>query len=1350
MIEELKAIYQEIAAKKRAEFEAALKDDEVGDPVSIGISIAISVALSAGSYLVMSALAPKPPRQQQGKMSGSLQLMNSEQGIFIPEIYGAGPTISLVAGSNPTWQNLTNTTGGANGSITKTGGANDAYNAGASHDTAVTAGDAFIEVIVGTGAATAGFSTTDSPTDDADMLFGVQWHHLGTIEVKTPADPHVEIGHWTAGDKFRIEIRNGRFRLYKNSAELSSLGVPAPAVVYPLHFGIAMYKSGAGVSNTKVQIGNIGEPPNAGRGGIKVPAMIVWTSGIRKNVTVTQQPVRGGKGGGARSQTVENTSYDIDLRLNFARGPLALIREYANADINLDQYAQSTNPTGVHDPTIPADDPYDPADPPDPQPHYPIPYSRVDGEIAFDGDNTGTGSIQGGGSLFAIYEGNATQEPDPTEESDIDAKYGSGSTTAYRETAGIVHKQFDLSRWSGIVPNFTAVWEHTELKTLDDIYGSLCERVGVLAANDDYDFSGIEISSRGMLIAGRLFQPAEVIGSPEIELTYNYFATEVEGQIVGFTEGDEPELEIDDTEVGWLDGETDVPDIIPEVESVLASEIALPREVIVKFIDPDKEWDANTQSAKRQVTEGKGTDVLEVQLALLTDEARSVAQRKLYRDYVAGTAHKFTLPWTYLYLHPGYKIIINRAEGFTHTLRLTSITGGIGVLDCEGIALEPEVFNQPATGTTGIPGNPPQMIPAMTIMSLLDTPLLREEDEGKVGWYVVGTPRTGFNQSWQGFVLVMQKNNEWGFKAESKLPGTIGTIVSATSLSTDPNTLDTVGEIVVDLYGTTQTLSSVADVDIANNEALAGNMLFNFADATQEAGFPNRWTLTTLLNGQRGTDPFISDVVAGNRFVVINEAVKFVPMDLADLNVEYDYRAVTIGQSLDDAATIPATWTGGLARPRKVISVSVYKDASDYWLIQAIGNPRASEKPEEYELLLGLNSEDWETDEAANTVLTLPMVTGTIQGVMFAGTTGDFGAHQEMWIDIVSVLSTGTSVVVVTAAGMTGSPVTVNFPVATSESAVDAAANLAAALSAETDITDFFSVGYGSGSLVILSTLVAAANDVTMDFSATRLDFGLGGTDGDSGTSNHAYRNNVATFEPSGGFVATSIQAFEQDFQRFEFEPSIDYFDSGLSIAVVGSPAYGDGFGVGIEIRANAAGGYPIPDDEDLPLSFNWTIPADYAFPEGTVQETWYHYGVAILTRDGVDPGRNPFVMTGREVDNYLGADGRPGPRYVFEINGNELTAKDKKTGTQIAKVSLGEDIPYPMRLSTWTTGSTGCYLRNAFFGGNIFPSTILAYRDQVNPDTWGEVQLTLYGLVRQRSRILGVKGEPFKFEVSA
>lgn len=988
MLEQYRKKYQELAAKKRSELESALEKGEVHDPISAIFTIAtlkaiaISAAVSAASYLVAGAFAPKPQKQTIGRLQGALQLQNSEQGIMIPEIYGAGPTASTVAGSNPTYQNLTNTTSGANGSITKTSGADSNYNAGASHNVAVTTGqDAFIKVIRGSGFAAAGFFNTASPTgsgpDATGLIFGVAWHNSGPFYAVINGVGLAQ-GNTVVGDTFTIEVRSGRFHLYKGSAEVTTFGSPVPSQPASMYFGVIMYTTGAGVSNAKVQINGIGDPPNYAKGGIKVPAMIVWSSGIRKHVSVTEQPT-GGKGFGGRSQTVENVTYDIDLRLNYCRGPANILREWANADVLIDQTSTSLLLSGVYDPTTGADADYNPELPPDPNNDYAIPRNRVDAAIPYDGDGVGTGIVQGGGSPFAIYPGNSTQQPDPTEESDVDARHGTGSTPAHRGVAGVVHSNFDLSRWGGVVPNMTAAWEHQTLITLDEIYGDMCERVNVKAVNNDYDWSGLStIQPRGMLIAGRLYAPAEVIGSPEIQTVYNYFVTEAEGQLIGYIEGAEPSVTIADTEIGWMDSDADVGDILPEVETVLAPETGLSRQVDVKYIDLDNEWEPNTQSDNRQITEGVSTEVMEVQLALLASEARAAAQRKLYRDYVAGSVHKFTLPWTYLYLYPGYKITVTRFEGFSHVMKLTSISGGLGVLECEGVALEPAAFTQPAVGSIILGNPPPQQIPAMTILTLLDTPLLRDGDETNnngVGFYVCGTPRTGVGQSWTGFALYRSRNSVWSLVGSSDLPGTIGTIVSATGLNTaDPSVWDRTGVFTVDLYGTSASLSSVTEQDVladaTKNLALFGDMVVQFVTATQVAGFPNRWTISTLLNGRRGTEDHITDTFTGKRFVLINAAVIFVPAMVTDIDGLFEYRAVTSGQSLGDAATVDFVYTGVGLEPLTPVQLTGTRDSLGNLLIQWVRRSRyAPGMIPGSDVPLGEETEDYAVD-----ILTLASV----------------------------------------------------------------------------------------------------------------------------------------------------------------------------------------------------------------------------------------------------------------------------------------------------------------------------------------------------------------------------------------
>ena len=83
-----------------------------------------------------------------------------------------------------------------------------------------------------------------------------------------------------------------------------------------------------------------GGDPGDGKGGVKIPATIIFASPLRKSISVTRQEVGGGKfGGGGGTQEIENVVYDIDFAAMGGRAPLLLKREWANTDkiIDLDK-----------------------------------------------------------------------------------------------------------------------------------------------------------------------------------------------------------------------------------------------------------------------------------------------------------------------------------------------------------------------------------------------------------------------------------------------------------------------------------------------------------------------------------------------------------------------------------------------------------------------------------------------------------------------------------------------------------------------------------------------------------------------------------------------------------------------------------------------------------------------------------------------------------------------------------------------------------------------------------------------------------------------------------------------------
>jgi len=141
---------------------------------------------------------------------------------------------------------------------------------------------------------------------------------------------------------------------------------------------------------------------------------------------------------------------------------------------------------------------------------------------------------------------------------------------------------------------------------------------------------------------------------------------------------------------------------------------------------------------------------------------------------------------------------------------------------------------------------------------------------------------------------------------------------------------------------------SEAAVSDGENLAIVDESIFGFATATQVPDYPNRWELSDLLCGLNETEELWNapDFV-GKRFVLLNDAIQFIPASLSEMLAQTEYRGVASGQSLGDAAAFDFSWTGGNLRPRKVQDIAIFKDGSNDWLIQFLGRPRASEIPPE-------------------------------------------------------------------------------------------------------------------------------------------------------------------------------------------------------------------------------------------------------------------------------------------------------------------------------------------------------------------------------------------------------------------
>lgn len=891
----------------------------------------ISLALSAGSYVVNRIFGPKPPKIERGKLSGDLFIQNSEEGLPIAEVLGAAPELAT---TGVTWTNITNCEVQADNSLKKTAGVDACYenaqgpgDGGARSIESISGGDFTVTWNMGSnpeGWGSGGLTTVGGYTTNfAQCEFCI--HVSDQNNTIDPHPPHsifvYELGvqkafldaAYTYGDTLRIECINGVVRYYHKETLLHT---SARTVTYPMYFGASL-----GCLNKTIDDVFLRRAQADYQGGIRLAGNIVWAKAPVKVITTEQ---RGGKG--APKQTVETTTYYTNLAIMGPRGPLRLKALWANADKVFDLAAQPGQPTGIYDPSTPAGGSYTQAEPPAAGDST-KPGGLFGSVLSEAGDGTSAGQLAaGGGAAIRIYEGNYEQLPDSAIEADVDAAQGAGSTPAFRGRFLVVLEDFNISKY-GSVPSFTMLVEHTELDTLGEILDYLADEVGIEPG--DRDFSAFDaLECRGYVINQRQSRRLafEVLG-----LAYNAeFYESVDGKLTGLLLGGASLQTVAADHLGALEGEgASEGETVATLDNRLLDEIQLPRVLNITGFDPAKDYEKTAQPAYRMTGFAVGEETIDLPMTLTADELRRIAERSIYRRHVEGSLATASLPPTYGWLDPAQVITVT-ADGITHRLRIQSIQGALpGALNFSFVEDQAEVFTQTISGGSGGGYTGPTVeVPVESIAFLFDVVNLRDGDN-LPGYYAAVGPKAS-NGAWRGAGLYEDRGAGYELVQSFLTPAMIG--VTATALAAAPgDAWDYSSTVDVDLYGS-GSLESVTEAQVLGgaNACLIGVEVLQFATAAKLGGYSNRWRLSTLLRGRRGSDyASTAGTGSGSRFALLDSSVVFLEKALADRNVATSFKAVTSGLALADTAATSFTWDCQNMKPLAVVEIAGARDGGN-------------------------------------------------------------------------------------------------------------------------------------------------------------------------------------------------------------------------------------------------------------------------------------------------------------------------------------------------------------------------------------------------------------------------------------
>ncbi len=313
----------------------------------------------------------------------------------------------------------------------------------------------------------------------------------------------------------------------------------------------------------------------------------------------------------------------------------------------------------------------------------------------------------------------------------------------------------------------------------------------------------------------------------------------------------------------------------PRADRTIAAADGAPRTLSLTHYDPARDYQIGVQRAVRPGS-GGGEARLELPAAIDAGGARGIAEAALMRSELERERRRVALGAEALGIVPGARIRIAGAGGLWRVDRW-ALEAMVVRLECVPVA--PAAAPAPASGGRVLAA--PDRAIGTTVVHAFELPPLDD--------VAAATPRlaiaaAGTGPGWRRAALLLSSDGgaHWDSAGETAAAAVLGEVATPPGLGSWL-VEDRLNRIEVRLANAAMQLgdADAAMLDAGANLAMAGDELVQFARA--ELLGEQRWRLSGLWRGRRGTEAAIGSQMPGDRFVLLDSialAVRDLPLAL--------------------------------------------------------------------------------------------------------------------------------------------------------------------------------------------------------------------------------------------------------------------------------------------------------------------------------------------------------------------------------------------------------------------------------------------------------------------------------------
>jgi hypothetical protein len=452
---------------------------------------------------------------------------------------------------------------------------------------------------------------------------------------------------------------------------------------------------------------------------------------------------------------------------------------------------------------------------------------------------------------------------------------------------------------------------------LSEIVGDISDRCGLDAS--EYDVSALTPLVSGFMISRQSTGRDNIL---QLRTAYFFDAVESSAAEVFVMRGGASQISIADNDLAAQTGGGAGP---PLVEVKRGQEVDLPATMYTVYVNPDADYQNNTQYARRLVTQSQATARVDLAIALPDESASAIASKLLYTAWLERTKLVILTSSQFLWYEPTDVIT---AHGYVMRI-VGKSTIASGIVQFDAVVTSVGVFISGPVGAGSGGFNPPIVVGKLpTALLLLDIPLVLDTDleNGMYAGMAGDTGATGAN--WPGGVL--NKSTDAGATYVSvgtlTVPTVMGVATTALGDFQSGNIFDELNAVTLLVGPGGGELTSATELAVLNgaNMLVLGREILQYRTATLTA--PGTYELTGLLRGRRGTEWAIAGHSVGDQFAALPGVLDF-PIQFAELSLQRLYKAVTLNAALASATAVPFTCAGVALQPYAPVQLGGGSDA---------------------------------------------------------------------------------------------------------------------------------------------------------------------------------------------------------------------------------------------------------------------------------------------------------------------------------------------------------------------------------------------------------------------------------------